>query len=435
MKKTLLPILLVSLLFTSCLKDGFNDFEALKHPLAISGTVSPTLGVPVAQGSATIFDMLKMVQISHASMEVNENGILTIAYDTSNTWHIDVNNSKRPRKSSSPKSGEVVHIWQKTIDGHVSVDLFKNIQGLENAELEVENLMLNVNAYIKAQANQTTEHALDSFHVQVYYDSLYIDVIGKDNTHTVIPLNDSVPIDSLIIGQNIKLFDDYDISSTINHRPVEIRYGARMNIAFEAEFFSSGISESDFVVDSLGINSVDINADIKVRFPMTAYINNLDYETDIDFAPSFSFRNLTIDSSMLMLKCDNSIPLSLLLRAQLVDSNDVVLCDLLDPIMTEVEGADVTYNSSINMYVSTNPKETLVRIPVTASVYNALLKTQKIRLKATLNTSATNNTTQNRVAIQASDKLKLLLTAKIKPSYELDINLENNDNDEEGGEK
>ena len=350
MKKTLLPILLVSLLFTSCLKDGFNDFEALKHPLAISGTVSPTLGVPVAQGSATIFDMLKMVQISHASMEVNENGILTIAYDTSNTWHIDVNNSKRPRKSSSPKSGEVVHIWQKTIDGHVSVDLFKNIQGLENAELEVENLMLNVNAYIKAQANQTTEHALDSFHVQVYYDSLYIDVIGKDNTHTVIPLNDSVPIDSLIIGQNIKLFDNYDISSTINHRPVEIRYGARMNIAFEAEFFSSGISESDFVVDSLGINSVDINADIKVRFPMTAYINNLDYETDIDFAPSFSFRNLTIDSSMLMLKCDNSIPLSLLLRAQLVDSNDVVLCDLLDPIMTEVEGADVTYNSSINMY-------------------------------------------------------------------------------------
>ena len=61
MKKTLLPILLVSLLFTSCLKDGFNDFEALKHPLAISGTVSPTLGVPVAQGSATILDMLKMV--------------------------------------------------------------------------------------------------------------------------------------------------------------------------------------------------------------------------------------------------------------------------------------------------------------------------------------------------------------------------------------
>ena len=433
MKKALLPLFLVSLLFTSCLKDGLNDFEALKHPLAINGTVSPTLGVPVAQGSATIFDMLHMVQISHSSMEVNENGILTIAYDTTNTWHIDVNNSKRSRKST-PKSNDIVHIWQKSIDGHVAVDLFKNIQGLDNAELEVENLMLNVQAYIKAQANQTTEHALDSFHVHVYYDSLFIDVLGKDNSHTIIPLNDSVPIDSLIHGQNITLFDNYDISSTINHRPVEIRYGARMNIAFEAEFFSSGITESDFVVDSLGINSVDITADIKVRFPMTAYINNLDYETDIDFAPSFSFRNLTIDSSMLWLKCDNSIPLSLLLRAQLVDSNNVILCDLLDPALTEVAGADVTYNSAINMYVSSNPKETLVSIPVTESVFNALLRTKKIRLKATLNTSATNNTTQNRVAIQASDRLQLLLTAKVKPSYDLNINLNGGDS-EEGGEK
>ena len=94
MKKLSIFLVLASLLMTSCLKDGFNDFNALNYPMSFHGEVSPTLGVPIGSGSATIFDMLQMVQISYAKMEVDSRGILTIVYDTSMPWHVDFDNSK-----------------------------------------------------------------------------------------------------------------------------------------------------------------------------------------------------------------------------------------------------------------------------------------------------------------------------------------------------
>ena len=64
MKKGIFFVVLASLFMTSCLKDGFNDFDALQHPMYFHGTVNPTLGVPIGTGSANIYDMLKMVKLA-----------------------------------------------------------------------------------------------------------------------------------------------------------------------------------------------------------------------------------------------------------------------------------------------------------------------------------------------------------------------------------
>lgn len=436
MKKSAFLIMFASLLMTSCLKDGFNDFDALRHDLAINGTVSPTLGVPIGSGSATIFDMLKMVQISYATMEVDSRGIISLAYDTTASFNIDLTSSK----GGNSKDADIVHIARNNIEGSVSIDLFDNIDFLNESDIEVDSLLVNIKAFVKANADPSAVQALQDYHVHVYYDQLTISVLGQDNNlYPVYPgvndTHDSIPIEQLITGENITIFNNTDISNAINKRPKEIRYSARMNIAFEAAFFSTGMSENQFVADSIGVQSVDIDADIKVRFPISAYFNNLQYQTDINFAPSFHLDDLVIDSSMLYIDCQNGLPLSLLLRVQFVDGNDQVLCDVLDPVQTEVAGADVALNPTTNLYTSTGQKQTLIQIPVTKQVFENLLETQKIRLFAELNTSSTNDPIRNRVSIQADDRLSVRVWAKLKPTYNLNFDLGNTDNNSEGGEQ
>lgn len=431
-------LVLASLMTTSCLKDGFNDFEALGKPMSFHGTINPTLGVPIGTGSATIFDMLKMVQISYATMEVDSRGIITIAYDTTAQWEINFN-SKKPRHGGA-KTGEIVHVIQREINGSVGIDLFQNMTFLNEADIEVDSLLVYFRAFLKAEANDSAIQAFENYHVHVYYDSLYINVVGQDNViYPIYPgpndLHDSIPIDSLIAGQYITLFNNTDISTAINKRPKGIQYGARMNIAFEAAFFANNISENDFVIDTLGVTAINIDGDIKVRFPVSAYLNNLRYETDIQFTPSTLLNDIIVDSSMIYMDCLNGIPLSLLVRAQFVDENDQVLCDVFDPAETVVEGADVALNPEINLYTATNPRETTIQVPVTKTMFESLLQTRKIRLKAGINTSPTGNPSRKRVSIQANDMLQMRVWAKLKPEYTLDIEIGGNSDTTQNGKK
>lgn len=436
MKKTAFLLVLASLLMTSCLKDGFKDFDALRHGMTINGTVSPTFGVPIGTGSATIYDMLKMVQISYAEMEVDDRGIITIAYDTTNSFHISLEDNG---KGSGSKDADIVHIARSEIAGSVAVDLFDNLTILDTVDIEVDSLLVDLKAFVIADADENALQALENYHVHVYYDSLSISVLGQDNKfYDIYPgpndPKDSIPIEDLIRGETITLFNGTDISLAINKRPKEVHYSARMNIAFEAEFFASGMSENQFVADSIGVKAIDIDADIKVRFPLSAYLNDLHYETDIAFAPSFHLDDLVIDSSMIYLECQNGLPLALSVRAQLIDDNGQVMCDILDPVLTEVAGADVALNPASNLYTATGPKQTVVQVPITKEVFNSLLNTRGLRLSAGLSTSSTGNPARNRVSIQASDLLQLRVWAKLHPTYDINIDIHNNDNGEGGAE-
>ena len=434
MRKPLFFIVLAGLLASSCLKDGLNDFDALKHPISISGTVNPTLGVPIGSGQMTIHDILNMVQESESYVEVSEEGILSIVYDTTASWSIDLDDSKATPRKGAKDSTDVVYTARKPITGNVSFDLFENIKELENAEMEVDSLKLDILTYIKATEKPGCKEMMDSLHVHVYYDSLCIIVTGKDNRHWSTQLPNVVPIDSLLEGQYIRLFNNEDISGAINIQPMRIDYCARMNVAFEAAFFAAaGMNENQFVADVIGIEHVDIDADIKVDFPVSAYINNFSYETDIEFVPSFSLGDLKIDSSMIFLDCENGIPLSLSLRAQLIDSTGTPLCDLLTPATTELTGSVVGLDPVTNLYVTQTPSNTLIQIPITKSVFDNLLNTHGIRLTAGLNTSNTGDPIHKRVTIKDDNYLKVRLWAKIKPSYSLDMDMgESNQGDNSG---
>ena len=201
-----------------------------------------------------------------------------------------------------------------------------------------------------------------------------------------------------------------------------------MNIAFEAAFFASNITENDFIADSIGVTSVDIDADVKVEFPISAYINNLSYQTDINFEPSFHLGDLVIDSSYLFLTLENGIPLSLDVNAKFINEAG----DSTKILNTTVGGAPVTNTAP---YVSNGKTTTLDTIIVTKEVFDALLETKKIRVKAGLNT--TDNDLQKRVSIKADDKLEIKLSALLHPSYNMNFDLGNGQegDNQEGGSK
>lgn len=436
MKKPILFALAACMMLASCEKI-VGDLDFLNHDMEVQGTINPTLGVPVARGSVSVYDLLQMVQVTEAKVEIGNDGIVNIIYDTAIKTTILTNEgskAKRPSKNHWKSSNYTDTAHYNNFTGSVKIDMFDNIDStLNGASIEIDNLYVNVGAFIKANANANTQTNMDSiFHVTVYYDSLFLAAVGKDGSIERVDLPNIIFIDSLLHGQYVKIFNKEDISHVINKRPVEIRYGARMNIAFQAEFYNN--DPEGFVADSIGIDSVNINSDIKIEFPFSTNIKDLSYTTDLKFEPSFNLGDLTIDSSMFILYCDNGLPLALGLTAALIDSTGKELCKILDPTPTTLKGAPVGMDAS-GHFSSIGKSRTELKIPVTAEIFNNILKTKAIHLEAILNTTATGSTTNKNVAIKANDMLDILMTAKIKPSYPFTFGGNNDNNGQKGGLK
>lgn len=444
MKKRFFATIAACLLLASCEK-VVGDLEMFNHDFELQGTISPTLGVPIAHGSVSVYDLINMVQVTEANIEVGDNGIVTIVYDTNSFNTIDFEGTKHNRKPSKRGAkGTVYHNYVDTthnsIMGSIPIDVFDNIDStLNGASIEIDNLFVNAGTYVKAQARPDALSMMDTFHVAVYYDSIFISAIAKDGREERINLPHVIPIDSLIVGEYVKLLDNEDISEVINMRPVEIRYGARMNILFEAKFYEEDLSAREFVSDSIGIHAVDLTSDLKIEFPLATYIKDLSYKTDLKLNTSLDFKDLTIDSSMLFLICDNSLPLALDIKATLLSidsiSNDTVeLSSLLDPTAATLASAPVGLDTT-GHYSSTGKNHSEIRIPITEKVYNDLLKSNAIRINATLNTSSTGSTANKNVAIKSKDMLNIIVTAKIKPQYPFTYEFENNNGDNNSNDK
>ncbi len=422
MKKRLLFLAAACMAFTACLKDGFNDFEALRHPLHLQGEINPTLGVPIGDATANINDLLNMFQTVGAYVDVDDNGIIAFVYDTEYQDTIYFENSK----SKGHASKSVVYTTQQVVEGEAEIDLFSNIDLLDDSELSVEQVLVSISTYTISDSKPQTDSLLGTQGVSIFYDSITLSVVGEDNqVHEIISAGElpNLNLDSLIHGQSLDLIRDRNINGIINYRPKLIRYTARLNITFDESFFAGGITSdpSQLVADSLGINYIYIDADVHARFPLSLSLNKLNYNTDIAFASSFNMENLIVDSSVIYLECTNGIPLNLQLAGSLVDAGGNVLCRLFDPTPTILQASEVAFDATSGHYVSSTPTSTILAISVTREVYNALQNTTALRLEANLSTQETGNPANNNVAIRSTDQLAIRVYAKLKPTYHIDI--------------
>lgn len=445
MKKSIFFALIACLMATSCEKI-LGDIDFLKQDMAIQGTVSPTLGAPIAHGSISLNDLINMVQVTEAKIEVDENDYVTIVYDDTSSNTVNFESKRKHGRSfkGNRKSDGDSDTSTSRFNGSLPIDIFNNIDSsLNGANVSIGSLYVDLGTFLHANTQQdasTTLDLMDSFYVYAYLDSIYLTAIDKHgNTNTLFFDSVMIPADSLVLGHHFNLLKQADIKEFINMRPVEIEYGANINIVFTSEFWAKdSLDAADFVFDSIGINSIDILADIKANFPVATQIQGLTYNQNLTFAPSFDLKDLTIDSSEIVLTFNNGLPLELGITATLIDSTDYGGIDSLDLVTNAtLRGAPVVLDGN-NRYVSSGKNPSTIKIPVTKKIFDFLIRTNAIRLSAMLSTTSTGDATNPTVTVKSSDVLDVYVTAKLKPSYPLDIDVSGNSNDnnnEEGGEE
>lgn len=435
MKRLPLLLLVVCFTMTSCLKDGFKDFEAFDHDWVIEGDVNPSLGIPIGCGSASIHDLLSMFQETESFVEVDDNGLITLSYSVDTLISIDVEDSKKPAKGSS-KDGDIAHCSRYPFSGSYPVDLFENMHIFDTTDIEVDSILVNLASDIIAIAKPNAQQEFEKYHVHIYFDSLYINIKGQDGLiYQVYFNNNRISIDTILTGEHIVLFDNTDISVAVNKRITELYYGGCLNVAFESEFFGTTISDNQFVADSIGITRFDIDAHLDLRFPISAYIDNLAYETDINVNSSFEAKDFTVDSSHLYFDFYNGIPFALNISAKLIDSLDNEMCNIIQD-NTIINGAKIGRNPNIpGRYIAVDTTNSRVDILVDRVVWDALQRTRKVHVKVRMSTSRTSGIDRPLVAIRDSDKLDFKLWGLIKPNIPLNYDLTGSNDSKKGGLK
>lgn len=425
-KLSSLLLIVASLTFSSCLKDGFDDFEALQHDFTLEGEVNPTFVLPIGHGSATIHDLLTMVQESESYVEVDDRGILTISYSADTLFKIDLEEGSKKKQRGAKDGSEISNVVHHPFDGVQDIDLFNKMEIVDTATFEVDSILVSLDAFVKAFEAYGTRQKVEDFGVRFFFDQLYLDVVGSDNrVYNIIAKQDTVWLDSIFDNQYIQLFNNTDISAAVNKRMKQVRYGGVLNIAITEDFYAN--SADDFVTDSLQITEIDIDGHIDVRFPISAYIDNLYYEQDIDLKSSIELDNISVDSSAIHLDIDNGLPLALIVSAELRDSNNHYLCNLLNDSL--IDGASLKPLDSAHpngTQVTNQPTVSKIRIGINKNVWDALPKTRRIHFKAGLRTS--DNGSHAHVAIRDTDLFGFKLWAYLHPSVSLDFNLTGDDN-------
>lgn len=436
MKKILLLSLLAGFLSTSCLKDGLNDFDALNHigDMSVHVTAHPVLGFPIGEGSATIYDIIKNVEISMATIEFDGDSVINFVFDTNFHSQVNLQQNKTRHSKTQMKGNEVVWKTSSILSGSSSFSIFDSIPIINESTMDVDSLIVTVKAFVKAGDEDSARiaDALQRYHLQIFYDSVELEILYNDGNWQRLETGlDTLSFQDVIGGKQINVFDHVNMSDFINKRPSQFRYALKMNIALEADFFGmSDFSNYENIVDSVMVDVIDVDAQMEMRLPISAQIANMSYDSDVELSLTLDSMELldyiTLDSSILYIDIFNGIPIECLLQASLVDENDAVLYQIID---TTMAGADIVKVN--NHWISNGEKETLIPIVVSQNIFNALRKTAKLRLSTKINTSDINSAGHH-VSIRANDKISIRIYAKLDPSLSYELSLSDN---KKGGKK
>ncbi len=424
-RKLSLAVIAMSLLTltTSCLKDGINDFEGLRHPLQLQGSFDPHLGIPIGSASITVGDLLGMFQETSGYIQLDPTtGVATVTYDTSFTNTYEFGNKKAKTTPNRRKADNGFH---QMVEGEVDFDIFSNLQQLPS-NFKVDNLFVTLFADVVAHCSEQTESLLQDYDVKVFLDQIQLSASNHNGQQYVLPMEeDTVMVNNLIAGDRVMIIDQANIAEVINIKPTKIHYQARLNIDLGSQFWASDISQ--FVLDSLEISSIDLTSNIAAHFPLTVYFDDANFLTEMDIALGEQeiLDNLVMDSSELVLELENSLPLQILLGAKLLDVNNNELGTLFNDPYVTIGGAQIGFNSTVGNYVVTGATKSVIRIPVNSSNIEALTKASKISLDTHLATASdpTGTEPQPMVSILGSDALRVRLYAQLHPTVNVAIPL------------
>src|SRR5574344_187267 len=444
-KKTLIAAVIVScsVLATSCLKDGMNDFEGLNHPMQLQGTFNPNLGVPVGSADITLSDLMSSFNPDADLLQIDTtNDMVTLTYDTtmhSNFTFDDEQSTKymhhksgrflmNPRAvkgySYTPKTAsDTTGIHHEHFGDSIVLNLFDMMSSLP-ANFQVKNANANLSAFVKAHVNARTHEMLTRYGLHAYIDSLSLTAVNSNGATFSLPISQTAfYVNDLVAGQNIDLLENADLAGLINVKPDKILYSGRLTVLVSHEFF--GMDLSSFMADSLGIDSIGVDSHLNLKFPLSVSFEDLAYDTEIKIGNNVDIKDLQLDSSALILELENGLPLRLALNANFVDSLGNTTASLFDADEVVIDGGKLSYSSSTDTYVVNTPTTTVLRAPLNTERMNALLhaKTLAIHAKVATSSNLDNAKTQPIVSLLGSDSLHIRLYAQVHPRLTVNIPL------------
>jgi hypothetical protein len=435
MKRFLITaILAVSVIAaTSCVRD--EDWELLRHPVHVRGTLDPNFGTPIAYGHVTINDVLHMFNGDYTGLLDPEDDILTINFEAEGSDSI----LARSLMSKSVGTKGFFMASDTTISYNVNITLFDNVtlHDIVNNNISINHLWLDFVADIRGDCPESVRDTVARY-VHAVFDSLvvkYTDYNGVVHNFPGVDI-EPIPFDSVLATKHIQ-FDSIDMAEIVNSMPRNVNVSFRFRFALDDTIFALDLADAYFsqLLDSIKMTKIYYDANVKVAFPFEIKINSLPYSFDVDLGEGLSQVDIDavldsigegvdvdIKDSYLTLGFANGIPLELGIAGTLIDANGLPLgTPLFVDTIIAAPSAPSPDDPTTNIAIADTT--TRVVIAMNRQRLQQLRNAKKIRFDMQM---ATGN---KHVSIRRSDYLKIKVYLKLHPEAVIDIPIYNGNND------
>lgn len=412
------------------MKDG--DFDELRHPLVVEGDFDPVLGFPLAKTSATIVDIIDMLDTANnLSVIVGEDDILTIRYREilNSTMILD---SKGGRGSKEAIDSVYLSV---PIHGSVPISLFRKMRQVTEDSIRMQSVLVTLDAFLNGFVNDSVMAAVDRG-AKIYFDSLRLQIECMDGFTKTVPIHREilhVGVHELLDGKHVKVLNNYDFVDVIRHEPKVLNYSITMNLTVPISEIASG---ADSYLNSLAVDSIRATMDAQVDFPMQFNCHNLVYndtlemdDSKLDSLLTKVEENLTLNdsASYLVIESKNEIPVTFSVNASLLGAQGEVVMAQLFANDSALAAAPIRPNDNRQTYVSAGATKSRLVIPIDMPMLHKLSKSRMLsyRLTATsANHSAGSKAESPMVELRQQDILNLRAYVVVSPHVHLSLSTE-----------
>lgn len=435
MKKTILFTVVLAFvgMMTSCLRD--DDWNILKHPIHVTGTVDPTWGVPIASGEMNMNDLLSHLSSEYQGVIDPDSNVITVTYDMSASdtiWAFSAISKKgSPKGSSSPKGN--IYTKDSVILDTINIDLFSNVNSLDSISVAHAWLDLTVRAfsdYCSEMVRRNTTVLFDS--LEIWYN----DKAGnlKQFNPTEIDLQSFSVLVTDIREGFYHSFPTIDVAAILNDLPTRLitKYHLKFNVSdsiISQNIFSMSLPQ---ILDSLRMTKFIYAADLDLQIPLSLQVKNMQTTFDLDLGAGLSSLNLdsivkTLDegisveitNSKFTLNLENGIPLNLLLTARFFDANGVLKLTVFNNAQVPSSNVAQVPGDPLSWYATTPTQKTL------SSQLNKN-DLDKIKDAKTLQLTLTIDSNNKHVLLDRDDNLKVQAYMLVHPTANIDITITEN---------
>ena len=416
---------LATVMLASCIRS--DEWELLRHPVHVQGTLDPNFGTPIAYGQVTINDVLHMFNGDYTGVLDPEDEVLTINFEAEGADSIVARSLMD--KAVSHKGTFMAK--DTTISYDVNITLFDNVtlQEILNGNISINHLWLDFEADVHGECQESVRDTVARY-VHAVFDSLVINYTDHNGAvHTFPSLNlEPIPFDSVLATKHLK-FDSVDMAEIVNSMPRNVKVSYRFRFALDDAIFALDLADTHFnqLLDEIKMTKIFYEAKMKVAFPFEIKIGALPYSFDVDLGEGLSRVDIDrvldsigegvdidIKDSYLTLGFTNGIPMKLGIAGTMIDANDMPIGL---PLFTDTIASARTTPSSDDpgTEVAVEGTQSKVVIAINRQRLQQLRSAKKIRFDMLMATEGKN------VSIRRSDYLKIKVYLKLHPTAEIDI--------------